>query len=293
VNTTQADFEFVEAHKDEFPITMLTKITDHLSRTHYYKLLEGKKGPTREERDKPLLNKMLSLYINHGGNLGNERFKIELYEKYGDVVNVKKISRMRRMYNLHLKTKRRKPRKAGEVHHIVGNLLNRNFKAKKPGKKLCIDITYLKVIKPRENFLFLCAITDLYNNEIVAYSIGEDMTTGLVFKALDQLKEKGLVKKNTILHSDQGVQFTSPRYVNRLKEMKIIQSMSRRGNCWDNACIESFFGKLKTEMPGFSVPETRKEMIKAVTEYITYYNELRPQLKLKKSPIAYRMTEAA
>ncbi|MCG3088478.1 IS3 family transposase, partial [Sporosarcina cyprini] len=76
-------------------------------------------------------------------------------------------------------------------------------------------------------------------------------------------------------------------------EMNLVQSMSRRGNCWDNACIESFFGKLKTEMPGFSTPETQDEMIQAVTDYIAYYNGIRPQLKFKMSPIAYRLAQAA
>ncbi|MBB4823250.1 transposase InsO family protein [Sporosarcina luteola] len=287
------DFEFIEAYKDRYPIRLLTGMTQ-ISRSYYYKLLKGKKLKTQAERDKPLLNQMLSLYVTHGGNLGNVRFKDELYRQYGVVVNVKRVRRMRKMYNLPLKTQRRKPRMdGGPVHHIVDNLLERNFRATKPGKKLCIDITYLKVTKPRENFLFLCAIKDVYNNEIVAYSIGEDMTIRLVFQALNQLKEKGLAQKNAILHSDQGVQFTSPRYVKRLKDMHLVQSMSRRGNCWDNACIESFFGKLKTEMPGFSIPETQDEMIQAVTDYIAYYNVTRPQLKFKMSPVAYRLAQAA
>lgn len=292
MKAADSDFEFIQAYKDQFPINLLTKITKNLSRPGYYKKLNKVEGPSQEEKDKPLLNMMLSLYQTHGGNLGNERFKIELYAQYGAVVNEKRIARMRRMYNLPLKTKRRKPKKTGDVHITVGNLLNRNFKAIKPGKKLCIDITYLEVVKPRKNFLFLCAIKDLYNNEIVAYSIGENMTMSLVFATLDKLKEKGF-GKNAILHSDQGVQFTNPRYMNRLKEMGLIQSMSRRGNCWDNACIESFFGKLKTEMPGFSVPETKREMIKSVNDYITYYNEVRPQLKIKKSPVQYRLAMAA
>ena len=115
----------------------------------------------------------------------------------------------------------------------------------------------------------------------------------LVFKTLNIIEEKGLAQPNAILHSDQGIQFTSPRYVNRLKRMNLIQSMSRRGNCWDNACIESFFGKLKTEMPGFVEPETEYEMIQAVTDYISYYNEVRPQRKLSGTPIAYRSNQVA
>lgn len=281
------DFEFILAHKEQYPVKQLVKITS-LSRSGFYKKLNKSNTRTQEEKDKPLLNMMLSLYITHGGNLGNTRFKDELFNKYNIVVNVKRIARMRRMYNLPLKTMKRKYKVRNHLHVLVDNLLNRNFRAIKPGVKFSIDITYLEVLKPYKNFLFLCAIKDLYNNEIVAYSIGQNQTMTLIYEALDQLKEKGFVK-GALLHSDQGAQFTNPSYRNRLKEMHLTQSMSRRGNCWDNACIESFFGKLKTEMPGFSIPETEEEMIKSVTDYITYYNEVRPQLKFKVSPVAHRL----
>ena len=281
------DFEFILAYKEQYPVKQLVKITS-LSRSGFYKKLNKSNTRTQEEKDKSLLNMMLSLYITHGGNLGNTRFKDELFNKYKIVVNVKRIARMRRMYNLPLKTMKRKYKVRNHLHVLVDNLLNRNFRAIKPGVKFSIDITYLEVLKPYKNFLFLCAIKDLYNNEIVAYSIGQNQTMTLIYEAIDQLKEKGFVK-GALLHSDQGAQFTNPSYRNRLKEMHLTQSMSRRGNCWDNACIESFFGKLKTEMPGFSIPETEEEMIKSVTDYITYYNEVRPQLKFKVSPVGHRL----
>ena len=282
------DFEFIEAYKDSYPITLLVTFTG-LSRAGYYKRKRREKnGKTLEERDAPLLNMMLSLYQTHGGNLGDVRFKEELFNVYHVVVNVKRIARMRRMYNMPLKTKRRKFRTHNTPSILVDNLLNRNFKAIKPGIKFVIDITYLEIVKPARKFIFLCAIKDLYNNEIVAYHISQYQNVTLVFETLHKLKQKGFVK-GAILHSDQGTQFTNPPYVNRLKEYHLTQSMSRRGNCWDNACIESFFGKLKTEMPGFSIPETEEEMIQSVTDYITYYNQVRPQLKLKMSPQAYRL----
>lgn len=281
-------FKFVEANKERFPITFLVKVAG-VSRAGYYKWKDRAPVMTRQERDKPLLVMMISLYVTHGGNLGHQRFKDELKTRYDEVVNLKRIKRMRRMYNLPLKTKRRKPRpKGNQPYGNIGNLLNRNFKALKPGIKFCVDITYLEILKPRKDFLFLCSIMDLYNNEIVAYSIGEHQATDLVKEAIEKLAVHGF-EKGAILHSDQGVQFTNFGYQSLLKNMYLTQSMSRRGNCWDNACIESFFGKLKTEMPGFSIPETADEMKEAVTAYITYYNEERPQLKLKSSPKAYRL----
>lgn len=291
MSVNDVDYEFIHFYKEQYPITELVKLTS-LSRSGFYKKLNNIKRKSREELDKPLLNMMLSLYITHGGNLGNIRYKDELFTMYGVVVNVKRITRMRRMYNLPLKTMRRKFKSHKQLHVLVDNVLNRNFKALKPGIKFSIDITYLEVLKPHKNFLFLCAIKDLYNNEIVAYSIGKNQKLELVYQTLEQLKEKGFVK-GAILHSDQGVQFTNPSYRNRLKEMHLTQSMSRRGNCWDNACIESFFGKLKTEMPGFSMPETEEEMINSVTNYIIYYNQVRPQLKFKMSPVAHRLKLSA
>lgn len=290
MSANEVDFKFIEDNKEKYAVTQLVKLTS-VSRSGFYAWLGREVGVTQEERDKPLLNMMMSLYITHGGNLGNLRFKDELANKYEEVVSVKRVTRMRRMYNLPLKTKR-KFKVRNHPHIYFGNLLNRNFKAIRPGIKFCIDITYLEVSKPRKNFMYLCAIKDLFNNEIIAYSIGQNQSSALVNDALDKLKKSGFMN-DAILHSDQGTQFTNPTYVNQLQQMHLTQSMSRRGNCWDNACIESFFGKLKTEIPGFSIPETEGEMIEAVIEYITYYNEVRPQLKFKMSPIDYRKKKTA
>lgn len=284
----QAIFEFIEEHEAEIPVRRMMKYIYTVSRSGYYKWKKEKaQRTTREVKDKPLLEEMKVIYKKHGGNLGNLRFKMEIEKVCKVNVNWKRISRMRQAYNLPLLTKRRPRRVYAKVHHKIENLLDRNFTAVKPGVKYSIDITYLEITKPYRYFIYLCAIKDLFNNEIVAYSIGDTQELSLVFEALAELEKKGPVK-GAILHSDQGTQFTSPQYMNKLTAMNLTQSMSRRGNCWDNACIESFFGKLKTEMPGFTIPETKKEMIQAVTNYIQYYNQIRPQLKLKMSPIEYR-----
>lgn len=281
------DFEFVEEYKNRFPITELIGIAQNLSRAGYYKRLKKDPAQSRAERDQQLLKQMLSLYVTHGGNLGHERFKLELKNTYTHIVSLKRIRRMREMYRMPLKTARRKPLPAGSRHASIGNLLNRNFKAKRPGLKFSVDISFLEVKRPFRDFLYLCAILDLYNNEIVAYTIHDTLDVDFVLAAVRQLEAHGF-EKGALIHSDQGIQFTSHSYQGLVKKLEMTQSMSRRGNCWDNAPIESFFGKLKTEMPGFSVPETAAEMRSAVAEYITYYNEKRPQLKLGTSPITYR-----
>lgn len=284
------DFEFVEEHKNRFPITELIGIARNLSRAGYYKRLKKDPAQSQMERDQQLLKQMLSLYVTHGGNLGHERFKLELENTYSQIVSLKRIRRMREMYRMPLKTARRKPLPAGSGHAEIGNLLNRNFKAKRPGLKFSVDISYLEIKRPFRYFLYLCAILDLYNNEIVAYTIHDTLDVDFVLAAVRQLEAHGF-EKGALIHSDQGIQFTSHSYQGLVKKLEMTQSMSRRGNCWDNAPIESFFGKLKTEMPGFSVPETAAEMRSAVAEYITYYNEKRPQLKLGTSPITYRNSQ--
>ena len=292
MNPKQIAFKFIQENEGKLPVIELVAITNCVSRAGYYKWKkEYTTRPTQEQKDKEILDVMMDLYVEHGGNLGNKRFKLLLDCGLANPINIKKIARMRKQYHMPLKTKRRPAQMGWQHHKVVGNLLNRRFSALRPGLKYSIDISYLEVTKPKKTFLYLCAIIDLFNNEIVAYQIGEYMDHTLIKATLKQLKEKG-PEKGAIVHSDQGTQFTSPKYAQLLKSYKLTQSMSRRGNCWDNACIESFFGKLKTEIHGFTTPETKSEVIEAVTNYITYYNEKRPQLKLKMSPIEYRLQAA-
>ncbi|MDM5332090.1 IS3 family transposase [Ureibacillus composti] len=293
MNGKRVTFEFIEEQSENYPVTTIFKFINGVSRSGYYKWKKEKE--TREsqaEKDKPILNEMIVHYRIHGGNLGNERFKLILDQILDHPINVKRIRRMREQYNLPLLTKKRKPHRGFKEHVKVGNLLNRNFKARRQGIKFSIDISYLEIKKPASDFIFLCAIKDLFNNEIVAYKIGDYQDLDLVLDTVKLLKEKG-PEKGAIIHSDQGSQFTSSLYMKELQNLQFTQSMSRRGNCWDNACIESFFGKLKTEMPGFGQPETKEEMIEAVSNYIKYYNEIRPQLKLKMSPVQYRNNSVA
>lgn len=127
----------------------------------------------------------------------------------------------------------------------------------------------------------------------MAYSLGYRQDVELVLNALDQLKEKKFVK-GAILHSDQGVQFTNSRYQMRVKKMELTPSMSRKGNCWDNACIENFFSHLKVEMKCFFENiQTPFEVINAATQYIHYFNHNRINTKLQTSPIKFMESYAS
>jgi transposase InsO family protein len=166
----------------------------------------------------------------------------------------------------------------GESNIIVENILNRNFKANRPNEKWVTDITYLPY---GTSMLYVSTIMDLYNNEIIAYTISSVQDTKFVLRTLEEALEKRQ-PNNVLLHSDQGSVYTSYAYQNFAKEKGITTSMSRKGNCHDNAVIESFHSSLKSE--GFKDQRrssiTNIKVIEIVNQYMCYYNEKRIQAKL-------------
>jgi putative transposase len=176
-----------------------------------------------------------------------------------------------------------------EAYVISNNHLNRNFQASRPNEKWVTDITYL-IFKGQK--LYLSAIKDLYNNEIVAYHISRRNDLKLVIDTLRKARKKRDVQ-GVLLHSDQGFQYTSRQYNNLLTKYKMKASMSRKGNCWDNACMENFFSHFKSECFHLYSFRTADEVQCAVQRYIRFYNHQRFQKKLNNlSPYEYR-TQAA
>lgn len=290
MNDTEEQYAFIHAYSKKHPVSRLVEITE-VSRSGYYKWLNRKGNNDQDRKDEELLPYIRKIFNDHRGTYGRRRIKLALEIEYDLTINEKRISRLMRKYGLRCKIRRKRFKNGVQPHGTIPNLLNRNFKAKKPGIKFAIDITYVEVKKGTQRWVYVCAIKDLYNGEIVAYSRGTNQSMTLVHKALDNLKKKGFVK-GAILHSDQGAQFTNPSYMMRLNKLEITQSMSRRGNCWDNACIENFFGHMKSEMYCFSQPETVVEVFEAVDSFINYYNNKRIQTKLKMSPVQYRGSAA-
>ena len=195
------------------------------------------------------------------------------------------------MRELELQVRVRKSKKLttyrGTIGHIAPNHLERHFKATKPNQKWVTDVTEFKA--KDGNKVYLSPILDLFNNEIVSYTLSYSPNWAQVEKML-KLAVKRLDKTSgSILHSDQGWQYQMAAYRQILAEHGIIQSMSRKGNCLDNAAMESFFGRLKTECFYGREFNTREEIVNAVRDYLDYYNHRRIQLKLKGlSPIQYR-----
>ena len=195
------------------------------------------------------------------------------------------------MRELELQVRVRKSKKLttyrGTIGHIAPNHLERHFTATRPNQKWVTDVTEFKA--KDGNKVYLSPILDLFNNEIVSYTLSYSPNWAQVEKML-KLAVKRLDKtRGSILHSDQGWQYQMAAYRQILAEHGIIQSMSRKGNCLDNAAMESFFGRLKTECFYGREFNTREEIVNAVRDYLDYYNHRRIQLKLKGlSPIQYR-----
>lgn len=156
---------------------------------------------------------------------------------------------------------------------VAENILNRDFKAARPNLKWVSDITY---VATDEGWLYVAAILDLCGREIAGWAMGERMTKELVIRCLNQARGRRCNPKNVLLHSDMGSQYCSNEYQNLLKEHNYTCSMSRKGNCWDNAPMESFWGKLKQEWLSDQHFRTREEAKSAIFWYIeVYYKRMR------------------
>jgi len=174
----------------------------------------------------------------------------------------------------------------GRVGKIAPNILNRNFKATKPYSKWVTDVTEFSLFGKK---FYLSPILDLFNGEIISYSLSERPTasqiTDMLTKAFDKIPDD----TGLILHSDQGWQYQMKNYQHRLKKKGIIQSMSRKGNCLDNAVMENFFGLLKSELLYLQKFDNPDHFINELHDYINYYNHHRIKIKLKGlSPVQYR-----
>ena len=226
------------------------------------------------------------IYHENKGRYGYRRITLELHNR-GYKINHKTVLKLMTMCGLKCSVRVRKYRSyKGTIGKIASNILQRDFKAKRPNEKWVTDVTEFSIFGKK---LYLSPILDLYNSEIISYNISDRPVFAQTVDMLNKAFSKIPNNSNLILHSDQGWQYQMKKYQNMLKEKGIRQSMSRKGNCLDNAVIENFFGLLKSELlylQNFkSIDYFKKELIK----YIDYYNNKRIKCKLKGlSPVQYR-----
>jgi putative transposase len=236
----------------------------------------------------PLEELVIKLCEENFYHYGHRKIKSLLNRKYGINVDRKTVQKIMQKFEIQCQVKMKRQKYInGESNIVVPNILNRNFKASQPNEKWVTDITYLPY---GSTMLYLSTIMDLYNNEIVAYKIGTSQDINLV---LDTLREAVELRKpvGLLLHSDQGSVYTSYAYQNLAKEKGITTSMSRKGNCHDNAVIESFHSSLKSE--GFNAQRRasmlNSKVVQIVNQYMYRYNHIRIQAKLNYlSPLEYR-----
>lgn len=211
---------------------------------------------------------------------GHRTIRGLLLKYYHIELNRNTVQKIMQKYHLQCRVKpKRKWKSQGESVIVSPNILARNFIASKPNEKWVTDITYIQYGRIT---LYLSTIIDLYNNEIVSYKLYNHQQTSLVIDTLNEALKLRKYPEGVIIHSDQGSVYSSYAYQNSVKENNLVSSMSRRGNCWDNAVIESFHSSLKSEefqYVKFNSLEM-SEVIKRVHEYMFYYNNKRVQEKL-------------
>ena len=250
-----------------------------VSRSGYY---EWRKSADLPEKDHNDYLKVKAIFDKGRGKYGWRSIKMRLPE-----MNHKKIQRIMRKYGLVVKVRRRNPYKAimqkTMEHRIFENKLQREFSQIVPFKVFCTDITYIFF---HHRFVYLSVIKDIASGEVVAWNLSMFLEMTLVTETLRAMKLDSY--ENIMIHSDQGFHYTNPVYIEIVKQLKMIQSMSGKGNCIDNAPIESFFGHMKDELE-YHFCKTFEELRLVIDEYMRYYNHERKQWERKKmTPVEYR-----
>ena len=230
--------------------------------------------------------RIVELYHQNRGRYGYRRLTLAMRNE-GYVINGKTVRRLMKEAGIKCEVRMKKYKSyKGDVGKIAPNLLERNFVANQPHRKLVTDVTEFHLFGQK---IYLSPVLDLYNSELIYYTIFRrpvmDMVKDMIAGTVKVIGRQS----NAILHSDQGWQYQHKDYQKLLKDNNIIQSMSRRGNCLDNAVMENFFGLLKSELLYLSKFDSLDQFLKELEEYLRYYNEKRIKEKLNgMSPIQYR-----
>ena len=231
--------------------------------------------------------KITDIYHKHKGRYGYRRITLEL-RNTGTIINHKTIQRLMGVLGLKSMVRIKKYRSyRGEVGKIAPNILERDFKTTKPNQKWATDITEFSLFGQK---LYFSPILDLYNCEIISYNISERPVFHQVADMLEKAFKRIPDGTKLILHSDQDWQYQMQQYQYSLRKKGVVQSMSRKGNCLDNAVMENFFGILKSELLYLQKFDSIDHFISELHNYIYYYNNHRIKVKLKGlSPVEYRL----
>lgn len=243
----------------------------------------------RTDKHKAAKEEITAIYHENRGRYGYRRITAELRNR-NLPLNHKTVQRLMKELGLVCRVRMKKYRSyKGEVGKIAPNLLNRDFHADRPNQKWVTDVTEFSLFGEK---LYLSPVLDLCSSDLVSYTISERPVLGMVTTMLEKAFEKIPDNTNLILHSDQGWQYQHKQYQRMLREKGIRQSMSRKGNCLDNAVIENFFGLLKSELLYLQDFESMEHFKRELIDYLDYYNNRRIKAKLKGLPPAVHRQQA-
>ena len=243
----------------------------------------------RQDKYEDAKAEILAIYHENKGRYGYRRITMELHNRRL-LINHKTVQRLMKEIGLVCRVRMKKYRSyKGEVGKIAPNLLKRDFSTTAPNQKWVTDVTEFSLFGEK---LYLSPILDLYSSDLVSYVISDRPVLSMVMNMLDDAARQLPLGAAPILHSDQGWQYQHKQYQKKLSEYGIVQSMSRKGNCLDNAVMENFFGLLKSELlylqEFISMEHFKQELI----DYLDYYNNRRIKLKLKGLPPAIHRQQA-
>ena len=284
-------YAFIEDHRTAWPITIQCRVLT-VTRSGYY---EWRRRPVSEQaqRRESLTAQIREFHVGHHASYGSPRVHQELLAR-GEVVNEKTVAKVMREAGIRSKTSRKFRVTTTDSNHtqpVAENVLDREFTAEKRHQKWVADITYIATL---EGWLYLAAVIDLFTRKVVGWSMSERIDSRLVVDALEMAVSRELPDAGLVAHSDRGVQYASEHYQGVLTQHDIECSMSRKGNCWDNAPAESFFATLKKELVHHETYATRLDARASLFDYIeVFYNRERRHSALGYvSPLAFEQEAA-
>lgn len=281
----------LQEEDNRLSVKMLCDIAG-VSRSGYYRWVNAADvRKEKENKDREDFELILKAYNQRGFNKGARSiYMCMLHWNPPVVMNIKKIRRLMEKYGLKCPIRKANPYRrmanAIKTNNVAGNLLERKFTEYGPRKVMLTDITYIPY---NGKFAYLSTILDAYTKQILSYVLSDSLEVDFVLETVNKLIEKHGVEmtKETLIHSDQGCHYTSTRFIQLVNDKELRQSMSRKGNCWDNAPQESFFGHMKDEIDVSGCTKFR-EVKAIVDDWLNYYNTERYQWQLAKlSPDEY------
>lgn len=279
-------FKFIDKYSTQHCIQKMARVFS-VSRSGYY-AWKNRGLSKRKQEDLHLISEIEKQQEDSKYSLGSKKITKIIKERDEISLGHNRIARLMRENDLNARKKKSawKPKEEKDLSDTTENLLNRDFTVGQINKAWVTDITYVRTVN---SWTYLCAVMDIGNREIIGWEYSRNMDAGIAVHALENALLKRNYPEGVIIHSDRGTQFCSKEYRELIEDAKMIQSLSRKGNCWDNACIESFFSSLKTEWLYPDVLKGITETRNMIFEYIEiFYNRKRPHWTLGYlSPMQY------